>query len=293
MNQLKKLFNFFETKFAQNDRVYIVPTKLGLSFIAINGAVFMMALFYANNITLLFSFLLVSYLILEMIQTNNEILKLKIYSLSIKDHFSNTFETCHLQTNLEAPLRNLNIAFLDQTFLIDTNKSSFKVSKFKRGKHTLKKIKVSSTSNAELFYAWKYLAIDSTFYVYPQKCKTEISFNSKSDKDCFVQDQEFSHHIRYQKGLNSNRIDWKVYAKTNELYWKKNESISLENFHFDLINQHGDLEEKLSKLSFLIDHAHKNNAKWSLKVNDTFLPLSQHNDHFLNSMRAISVVEYE
>lgn len=297
IEKIKKLFYYVEKKFARTNRVYIIPTKFGLTYITINSAIFLMALFYANNLTLLITFFLVSYFVIVMISTNNDILNLTIKSIKIEDHFANETPNSYLYTNLDKTLENLEINMLEQRFTLNQNTSlnnlGFKITSLKRGKYSLGKIKISHLSPSGLFYAWKYFDIPCEFFIYPKKIRTPLIENSNSNKSHFIKNDEFSHHILYKDGFSANRIDWKVYAKTDELYWKETESIRSDYYHFNLSQIDGDLETKLSKLSYLVAEAFYKKAKWSLKVYNSFYPLSNDKDHLVKSLQALSVVKDE
>ena len=108
--------------------------------------------------------------------------------------------------------------------------------------------------------------------------------NSKSQ----FSEAEFSHYLPYTQGLSSKRIDWKIYAKKDLLYWKKHidyqdETISINFQHFD-----GDIEQKLQQMSYLIDKSFKNNQSWKLTLPTCVLPTSKGFSHYKNSLEVIS-----
>src|SRR5688572_13081500 len=70
------------------NRVYIVPTKMGLMFIAVNFVIFMMGLTYANNMALMLAFLLFAFLVVNMITANQNLLQLKDPRIKLEDNFA-------------------------------------------------------------------------------------------------------------------------------------------------------------------------------------------------------------
>ena len=110
------------------------------------------------------------------------------------------------------------------------------------------------------------ITINNSHYDIIKKIDYTPHMTSK-DSSVIREDADFSYKIPYQRGMSSKRIDWKTYAKTESLYWKKHDVLTPDFFHFELDKLPGHLEQRLQFLSFLITKANALNATWSMKLN--------------------------
>lgn len=255
---------------AARQKVYIVPTKLGIFYVAINFAAFMMGLVYTNNMALLVSFLLLSFLVVTMVLTNNQLINLEFENLLVADFYTDQKGNGKLFVNSKSysPFLQLELKDIDQSFKLEQMQNRYHFNlRLARGCYTIKRIKIFSESPAGLFHAWRSWKCLKRIYVYPETKKIEDTPHMTSkDSKLIREEADFSHQIPYQRGMSSKRIDWKTYAKTDSLYWKKHDVLTPDFFHFDLEKLPGNVEERLQYLSFLVTKANSINATWSLKL---------------------------
>lgn len=288
--------NHFEMMGDNRNKIYIIPTRLGLFYITITFASFMIGLVYTNNMTLLVTFLLVSFLVISMVLTNNQLLNITLDKLMISDFFSNEkgLGKIYLKNpgqNLSSFLRlELKECHQDIKLRLIEDHYTFHL-KLPRGHHHISRIKIYSESPAGLFHAWTSWKSPCSFYVYPTpKSITLTPTISAKETQVLSEEADFAHHELYQRGMNAKKINWKKFAQTDQLYWKKHEQVSRDFYHFDIQNMPGDIEEKLQYLSYLIQVAHSQGAKWDLKVYSNKLKGSG-NVFYKQCMQLISGVE--
>lgn len=282
-------------------KVYIIPSQAGIKFIFINFTLFLISLSYANNMALLITFIMLSYLILQMLETHKTIQESKIENIFINDDFleSTNSVLCqfkNLLTKVEASNIKLDIICENDIVLKTSTPSIFENSKVsfpliltKRGKYEVKCLKIYTYGSSKLFYVWRYFPAKNKFFIYPKKAFHQVKDQQvDQSKPVNFADVEFEQHIPYSKGLNSKRIDWKVYARKDLLYWKKH--IDYQNpiteINFNKIQ--GGKEERLQKMSFTIDNLFKNSSSWKLILPNKIIKSSQGAKHYKESLEAIS-----
>lgn len=290
-----------EYSFNKNN-VYIVPTRFGFRFVFINFFLFIIAITYSNNLALLVSFFMVTYFVIQMFATHRI-----IYDISLK-HFmmDNQFSSSHLvnshhfkedldqdsQQYIKMELFTDNGEILSQSSFEDrlsSNSISMKASELKRGKYLLSKIKYFTTGSNQLFYVWRYFKINQELYIYPsKKLAPEVQSQAESKKTSLLQERDFDRHVRYVSGMPSKRIDWKVYAKSDYLFSKLFTENITESQEINFLKLTGETEEKLQKMSYLIEKAHIENISFSLVLPSLKLPLASGPHHYRKSMEVIS-----
>ncbi|MBT4792479.1 MAG: hypothetical protein HON90_12985 [Halobacteriovoraceae bacterium] len=297
---MKSILKNFEKRIKKKTKVYIVPSKAGLKFIFINFTLFLIALSYANNMALLITFIMVSYFIIQMLDAHKIIADTDLDNAKVFNQFSNKDNEMllnlskspehsidqYLQVELISESKRLTISkilkFADNTL-------KYALPSQKRDRYSYNNLKFFTYGAQGLFYVWRYFPVEINYFVYPErkgmiKNILERDNNSKSQ----FSEAEFSHYLPYTQGLSSKRIDWKIYAKKDLLYWKKHidyqdETISINFQHFD-----GDIEQKLQQMSYLIDKSFKNNQSWKLTLPTCVLPTSKGFSHYKNSLEVIS-----
>lgn len=293
--------NYFEKFTRERKKVYIIPSKNGMRFVAINFFLFLISISYSNNLALLITFFMVTFFILQMftihriinmidldqIVLGNEFINFEHYArVTTKGH--NSKELCpYIQCSLMSEDQDdIEGVFHRQ---ITPEQMIFKMNFNKRGRYQFKRIKFYTYGPTGLFYVWRYFSLNHTVYIYPQKITV--------DKKNHVLDQgertnsgeaEFEYYTRYLTGMNSKRIDWKVYARTDQLYSKKfsdNEATVLDiNFnHF-----HADKEMRLSYMSYLIDRYYHESIPYKVTLPNKILSANTGHRHYEESLEAIS-----
>jgi uncharacterized protein (DUF58 family) len=298
------ILNKIET-FPQNtNRVYIVPSKDGLKFVFINFFLFLIAIAYTNNMALLITFIMVTFFILQMFSTHRIINSIELDNLETENQFLNIQHATQLRFKEEVPTEyspHIMAALLQSsgkrsdiegTFSnhLSEKTISFNFNFLRRGHYRFKRLKLYTFGPSKLFYVWRYFTLENEVFIYPKK--TFVDKSSKVENESsqnYASEQEFSHHIRYTPGMPSKRIDWKVYARSDNLFWKKHSDKQSRVFEINYSNFKGSKEAILEKMSYLIDHHFHQGDEFKVLLPNQVLPSSSGNSHYQSSMEAISV----
>ena len=104
-----------------------------------------------------------------------------------------------------------------------------------------------------------------------------------------MSESEFKYHIPYQTGMTAKRIDWKVYARTDSLYWKKHLDHHAESIEINYQSLEGDHETRLEYMSFLVDKNFKEGNTWKLVLPQKILSFNKGHYHYQQSLEQLSV----
>lgn len=302
-NQLKKRKHSTQTITLSHKNIYILPSKFGLAYLFVNLLVYVLGINYQNNLVIMYSYLMLSFLLVNFIVAFINLYNLKI-TLSHTNagyqhtgyfaqfHFSNRDGT----TSLEIEGENIQNQFIDG---VDTNlfKLDVQVNEIKRGSHTLPRIKLLSRYPFGLVTTWSYFVSEVKTYIYPtplsfsfhQVNQAELESETDNSKTSFAS-ENYQGVRPYIEGDKVNRISWKHYAKHQVLATKDFTAGSSSEYEFGLNTVPGDLEQKLQHLSYLITHAEHENLRYSLVLPNNKVNLGSGNKHMTECLERLSDV---
>lgn len=282
-------------------KIYIVPTPAGVKFVMVNFTLFLISLSYANNMALLISFLMVAYLIISMLDTHRFVQDTIIEDATISDFFLN--QTPHLFIKSKEPIDPKALEFLEIELLSeDGNIKSikggmgqdlsyqFELSVLHRGYFKTNRLKLYTRGINQFFYVWRYFELPQEFFAYPPKRFTHYGRQTDSNQQTsMITESEFQFHIPYVHGLSSKRIDWKVFAKSDMLYWKKHTDFESQSIEINYHTLPGETEEKLEYISFLVDKFFRLGQPWKLVLPTKVFSHSKGIQHYKKCLEAVSV----
>lgn len=283
-----------ENKIVKKNKIYIIPSKQGFIFLGINFTLFLIGLTYANNFTLLICFILFIFFLFTMFQTHQELEDLSEFQLnfhegSLKKHYFSTKDT-HKNLKVDLMINSDN-------YRIKKTPSSqtpiYKLHDLKRGYYQSPRIKLYTIGDYHLFYVWSYRNLNSDIYIYPTPKETTNKKEYFQNKLSFQGNEEFNQYQLYSSGMNSHRIDWKVYARLDQLYSKKYDDKEPIGMHINYLDFIGSHESKISQMSYLIDLCYKKSIPFALNIKDQNLKLAQGEAHYISAQRILTRTEYE
>lgn len=281
--------------------VYIIPSKNGHRFVAINFFLFIMAITYANNLALLISFFMVSYFVIQMFMVHKTILDLDLKKVFIKNQYAKIPNQVKAKFNSTGPIdsfKRLELSLRDQNNnWSHANYSSthsndeiyFKLTIDERKKIRTSTVRLSTRGVNDLFFVWRYFKVSEIFYIYPEKNHSKAHKAIKeSNSNDQMQEKEFEFHIRHTQGMPAKRIDWKKFASSNQLFSKKfsNNHSLIREIHYSKLE--GSKEERLSKMSYLITESMRQNYSYKVILPNKTIPQGIGREHFVRSMELIS-----
>ncbi|MBC77796.1 MAG: hypothetical protein CME64_17455 [Halobacteriovoraceae bacterium] len=263
----------------EKETPYILPTMPGLIFIGVFFTLFLMGLVYGNNLTLLLAFCMFAFLLGVMFKTHDLV---KRYT-SIDVRFDDSYLP-QAKTNLQGPF-SMELQTDKGTIEGHSSTGSFSL-KGLRGRYKVNTIKLHTSGDWGLFRVWRYVKVNKELYIYPRPLAVEQDFFKEISQEGA---EIFNQHKRYERGHPSKRIDWKVFAKKDELLIKEFNENRPESFEINDIRFKGDFEETLSKMAWLVNKAHLEGLKWELSLKSgAYLRPGKGHSHFKRSMEILS-----
>lgn len=298
MLRLNYFIKKFENATQNKKQVYIIPTRAGFKYLFINFTVFLMAMSYTNNLCLLISFIMIAYFILKMLDTHKIIQDIKLNSIDVQSDY---IDKIHIDIKLDAKTHestakyiNVELQSVDKKVetkeIVQTNSKSLYMSlrNLVRNRYSFNKVKFFTTGSSGFFYVWRYYSQTIDFHAYPIKMfAKDFTFNKNTNTPS-NQESEFSEHVPYQKGMNSKRIDWKIFSRVDLLYIKKHIDYNSDIIEINFNKLEGEKELRFSCMSYLIAKCFNEGKSWRLVLPSTVLESNKGQNHFQKSMEKIS-----
>jgi len=263
-------------------RLYILPTRNGLTFSIILLVILIGAINYENSLGFMLTFLLVSIGFLSMIHTHQNLNNLNITALSTKAVFSGQTALFPLRLQSQKKHQHLSIHFSNNTktsccanLYTDQQDTliNFPMTAIKRGFLPLERIKVYTEFPLGLFHAWSWINLESHCLVYPEPDTQPLRFeyNGKQSGLLSVEQtgyDDFAGIREYQKGDPPAHLAWKAIAKTGELQTKHFNTEAGKEIWLSWYNlpENIDLEKRLSILCRWVIDAEKHDIKYGLNI---------------------------
>ena len=165
----------------------------------------------------------------------------------------------------------------------------------RRGFYESFEIEVSSEFPLGFFKRFYTIEVNLNLVVFPKPVKTplsEILTNKSKDSSgmkFYKKGFEEVKDLREYSGEPLKLIHWKVSAKTEKLMVKNMLSQEESSIILSLEDVSGDLETKLSKLTYLVNELMKNGYSVGLKLKDKEIPPARGEKHRLFLLREIAL----
>nr|WP_281358239.1 DUF58 domain-containing protein [Pseudoalteromonas caenipelagi] len=147
-----------------------------------------------------------------------------------------------------------------------------------------------------LVSVWSYLYLNKFIYAYPNPLESNdpiyaFTSNENSNDLCSSSPivDEFKQLTPYQSGMNMHRVSWKHYAKSQQLLVKEYEGelgSQVVRFDYDLLQ--GTVEQRLSKLSYLVLEAEASDTLYAFKLGGFELSANRGEAHKIKCLEALS-----
>lgn len=287
---------------SQRPNVYIIPNKSGLKFGLINFLIFLIAMSYSNNLALICSFIMTSFFIIKMLEAHRIVNDTFIENLSFPELYEEQLKTpINIKADqlTEEALDQLQIEFkndgetlpikLSGLSKINRNSAVAYADQLPMGKFHFQRIKISTKPDNLLFYVWRNFSITKDFYVFPKAQQTDEKVSSHKEESLDATSENFfAQHKKFTPGDITKRIDWKVFAKTDQLFIKQfhDDKSTAININFDQLS--GDSKTRARKISYFLHQLYQHKTPWSLTLPSTQLPIGHSRQHYLKSMELIS-----
>ncbi|RJE77461.1 hypothetical protein BGP78_00195 [Pseudoalteromonas sp. MSK9-3] len=284
----------------KHDSIYVLPSQSGLLFIGIMLLNFILGINYQNNLILAVSYIMGVLLVVSLLSGYINFNRLGLKLLSVNDNHEGVLTGARLELESTKERYNIIIKHIDTGSEVTVsevfkNTIAHVALPYKRGVYTIGRFKIISHFPFGLVTVWSYLHSNKALHVYPlpKEEKTEIKhIFTGADGDTNVNDvqaiDEFNELKPYQQGMSLNKVSWRHFAKNQQLLVKdytSEQPVSV-GFDFDLIT--GNVEERLSKLCFLVVEASNNQQPFALKLPNATVPIGTGQSHRVKCLEILS-----
>lgn len=284
----------------KHDSIYVLPSQSGLLFIGIMVLNFILGINYQNNLILAVSYIMAVLLIVSLLSGYINFNRLGLKLLSVNDNYEGALTDAIVELESTKERYNIIIRHINTGSEVTINEV-FKNTiahvtlPYKRGVYTIEKFKITSHFPFGLVTVWSYLHSNKTLHVYPLPKEEKAQINhiiTGTDGDSNVNDvqaiDEFNELKPYQQGMSLNKVSWRHFAKNQQLLVKdytSEQSVSV-GFDFDLMT--GNVEERLSKLCFLVVEASNNQQPFALKLPNETVAIGSGQSHRVKCLEILS-----
>lgn len=207
--------------------VYIFPSRAGFAYLFLLLIMLVTAINYQNSLIYLVTFFLGAIFFLSIWMCFLNLSGLEVSSGSGHGVFEGEqgfflvkYRKQHGATfGLKAgfSVDNVNDISIVKQDLIERTLPS---SKLKRGRHTIKRLRLESRFPFGLITAWTWLKLDAALLIYPKPVQGAVTRSDSAAEQGIKSVQktdDYSELRAYQKGDSLQRINWKKYASTDNL----------------------------------------------------------------------------
>ncbi len=279
-------------------KIFIIPSKEGILYFVTNFILFFMGLIYANNVVLLIAFTLISFFCTNMIYTHFNIQKLGIHHLSIQNAHAEAPLKINLVLNSQkkSSVQEINFYFkkskkkIHLGYLEEVNEhKNYQIQSIltKRGQYDFKRLMISTIAPSGIFTAWRYWNTKQSFYIYPSIGTVSEEIKAKYNSLFLGNDRSgnFEYYLK-DPNIDAKQIDWKIYAKSRQIYSKKYSSDTNMTHHFQLNRL---TESEISQIATDIHYLYRHEINWTLRLNQKKYSGKDQHKLYKDCMEALSV----
>lgn len=282
---------------SKNERIFIFFSKQGLYFLFSLFLLFLISITYGNSMAYLALFLFFSTLSLSAIITNENLRGIEIKN-TIKKVIGEDFVKIPFRVinNGKTVAVDIELEIGGQSFLIPKDASTLSVDlKLTPGIHQIKRVRLISQYPFGLFYSWKNFSTDINCFIIPY-AKDHLNLNLYIEKGAHYinPDGEFLTILDDRENREVQKIDWKYYAKTGELFYKifdKPKDTHLIIDEKDLLGL--DAFKKIEQIHFLAKEARIKGVKFQLKLKNYESSLDCSTDELYEVLASMMKEVYE
>jgi uncharacterized protein (DUF58 family) len=280
---------------------FIVPTLYGLAFFLLILDVFALGYYRYNAPFHTVGLTLIIFGLVAMIQTNNNLQGVScdvtasepgeeggIARLSVVFKNSATAGRYNLFIEPERRFQSIEAPSLDE--LVQHASGALILRCPGRGIYPLGRLRLYSRGYYGLFYTWKWIPTTAELVVYP---KPEGPLPLPQAREGLLgpwgAGEDFQGHRSYTPGLSLKHVDWKAFARGQDMLVKEFGAQNEGPIHLSLSETPGvDIESRLRQLSAWILACHQQNRRFSLEMPSVSLPENFGRDHMMAALRLLA-----
>lgn len=286
-------------------RIFIFPGRRGITFAVVLLLLFIGGINYANNQVLLLCFLLASLLHTAILHTYRNLSGLRFEAGRAHGGFAG--EAVDLEVVLTgAPgraHRGILLRWGDAAEIrVDIEPGRPEVLRFslpvrQRGRFVPPRIVVRSFYPLGLVRAWSYVTLDMEAIVWPKPVADDLPQADEGTEEVAEQEgrrprgtDEFDGLVRYRPGDAQTRIEWRVYARTDELFTKHFTAPGRSRLWLDYMAWRGhDVEARLSRLTWWAIELERREQPYGLVLPGARIEPAHGETHHQQVLRALAL----
>lgn len=280
-----RLFVEGEATCLNRRRLFILPSRAGLTYAALVGVLLLVAMNYNNNMVFAFTFLLGSMGLNAMWQTHRNLLGLCIEWLEPEEIFADRPAKLKLRLKPgKRPRRALEFSWEtpgkhQEPVLITAELpalAELTLPPMKRGLNEIPVLRLASRYPLGIFRAWTLLRFKHSLLVYPAPSKqapplpqAPVGSGRKTSAQRITIDPDYDGLRPYQSGDPPRLIAWRASARGDALFSKRMQGETMSLVWLDWMGLEGrDTEERLSILCRWILEADRRQLAYGLRLPD-------------------------
>lgn len=296
------------TDFSLNlGNIFIFPSRFGMLFLLLCGALFVLGTNYQNNLILLLGFFLLALFLVSLLSSYLNFAGLRILIGKVGYPFAGDSACLPLWIDTSGQKHQahgrLHLGIYNQKVQtsIDldqlTNPVEFTISTARRGLLPMPRITLNSYYPLGLFRCWTHLRFDLQVLVYPAPLPCSVITYSQAGGDELQGNvateegyDDFDSLMEYQPGQPLYHVAWKQVAKGQGMVSKKFSSTSNNEVWLRLQTQTSqDLETSLSHLCYMVLELENRGQRFGLQLGDNIIPPGKGNEHRYRCLSALAL----
>ncbi|MGH1486073.1 MAG: DUF58 domain-containing protein [Cellvibrionaceae bacterium] len=299
----------------QHRNIFILPSKVGLSFVVLIVLLWLLGTNYQNNLVLSVAFLLLALIVVCIHHTYGNLSGLDIRVLKTHSGFVGDNGTVDLLVKKEGQrdYDSISLGWPDGNVvtvaLINQSQStvSLLVPIKYRGWFQPERLRVSTRFPLGLIVAWSSLDLDASILAYPKPVPSSIQPTEQllddsddiQSRSLVVGHEEFAGIRAYEAGDSLRNIDWRALARGQGLATRTYEDYVNQHYWLDWQQFDGlSREERLSRLcACVLDQETLSNKygsnEYGLRLPGKIIEPSQGESHQQTLLKALALFEWE
>jgi uncharacterized protein (DUF58 family) len=260
-------------------RIYIVPTRAGWVFGLLLAVMFIAGMNYGNGLALLLTFWLVGFMLVAMVQTQQQLSGLTLLRAITEPTFAGGTLTIAFSFRSASSLPNVEASLAGESHGTNRNEPhkrsadtiTLSVPVTQRGYWRAPTIKLQATAPYGLFRTWAWLNVDCSALVYPQPQGDQaepLAAGQQRGAHHMVQNPDELAWLRdFREGDSPRQVAWKAYARGAPLLVREYRGTAAAERDFDFAALPSlNTEGRLSQLCKWVLDAARRNESWTLRM---------------------------
>ncbi|ALS97946.1 DUF58 domain-containing protein [Lacimicrobium alkaliphilum] len=289
--------------------IFIFPSRFGMLYLLLCGALFVLGTNYQNNLILLLGFFLLALFLVSLLSSYLNFAGLRVLIGKVGYPFAGDSACLPLWIDTSKQKHHahgrLHLGIYNQKIQISvdldrlTNPAEFTIATTRRGRLPMPRITLNSYYPLGLFRCWTHLRFDSQVLVYPCPLPCSVITYSQaggeeSQGNTATEEgyDDFDSLMEYQPGQPLYHVAWKQVAKGQGMVSKKFSSTSNNEVWLRLQQQSTeDLETRLSHLCFMVLELENRGQRFGLEVGSKIIQPGKGNAHRHQCLSALALYQ--